>query len=349
VGAASGSQGPLLGLPEVGDEVFGFRLRGQLGRGAFARVFLAEQGSLAGRPVVLKVSGIDGDEPYTLAQLQHTNVVPIYSVHEDARAGLRALCMPYFGGASLSSVLRPLWDKGVPTHGRQLVASLQAVQSTPPDSLKRPGREADAGPTPAGGPTPLAVLNELGYAGAGAWVVARLADGLQHAHQRGVLHRDVKPSNILLGADGQPMLLDFNLAHSQHADQAQAEATLGGTVAYMAPEHLRALANPSPANARQVDHRSDLYSLGMVLYEMLTGHSPFDQSASYSVLPVMIEAMALERSQATPSARRHRPDLPWGLEGIVRTCLAPDPARRYQRAEDLAEDLRRFLDDRPLK
>src|SRR5438874_556094 len=86
------------------------------------RELLAEQAGLAGRPVVVKVSGIEGNEPQTLAQLQHTHVMPIYSVHEDARAGLRAVCMPYFGGASLSAVLRSLWSgTRFPTEGKQLV------------------------------------------------------------------------------------------------------------------------------------------------------------------------------------------------------------------------------------
>src|SRR5205823_14985823 len=97
--------------------LFRSSLRQELGRGAFARVFLAEQPDLARRPVVLKVSGIDGDEPQTLAQLQHTHIVPIYSVHEDARAGLRAVCLPYFGGASLSRVLEALWSE-TPLPGR---------------------------------------------------------------------------------------------------------------------------------------------------------------------------------------------------------------------------------------
>src|SRR5262249_57932443 len=88
----------ILRLPDIGDEVFGFRLRRRLGKGAFASVFLAEQGDLAGRPVVLKVSAIEGSEPQTLAQLQHTHIVPIHSVHENPPAGLRAGCMPYFGG-----------------------------------------------------------------------------------------------------------------------------------------------------------------------------------------------------------------------------------------------------------
>jgi tetratricopeptide (TPR) repeat protein len=143
------------------------------------------------------------------------------------------------------------------------------------------------------------------------------------------------------------MLLDFNLA--QHQELGQAAATLGGTVAYMAPEHLRALASRDPAQARRVDHRADIYSLGMVLFEMLAGRGPFDQSASYSPVPALIEAMAVERGRSTPSLRAHRADAPWSLESIARKCLAPDPAARYQQAEHLAEDLRRFLEDRPLR
>ena len=118
IGAASGRE-RFLRLPEIGDTLFGFHLRYPLGRGAFARVFLAEQSDLAGRPVVLKVSAIEGTEPQTLAQLQHTNIVPIYSAHEDPRAGLRAVCMPYFGGASLSSILQECWSRKRRTTPRQ--------------------------------------------------------------------------------------------------------------------------------------------------------------------------------------------------------------------------------------
>ncbi len=180
-----------------------------------------------------------------------------------------------------------------------------------------------------------------------AWILSEIAEGLQHAHHRGIFHRDIKPSNILISAEGQPLLLDFNLAQDQDIDPAL--ATLGGTVSYMAPEHLRALAGRSSALIRQVDERSDIYSLGMVLAEMLTGQSPFDQSASYSALPLQIEALAVERSRSRPSVRQQRPEIPWGLESIVRKCLAPDPSLRYQQAHHLAEDLRRFLDDRPLQ
>jgi serine/threonine protein kinase/Flp pilus assembly protein TadD len=334
VGAVSGSSGGELRLPEVGEELFGFRLRGLLGRGAFARVYLAEQAGLADRPVVLKVSAIDGHEPQTLAQLQHTHIVPIYSVHEDAAAGIRAVCMPYFGGASLSAVLQRLADRRRAASGAEFLRALAGVSA------------------PAAQGADAAQQSPVAYAGwtfhhTAAWVVARLAEALQHAHDRGVLHRDVKPSNVLIDRDGQPLLLDFNLA--QDLNNEPARATVGGTVAYMAPEHLRALAARDPALARQVDRRADVYSLGMVLFEMLAGESPFDQSASYAPLPALIEAMAVERGRTVPSLRKKRPDVPWGLESIARKCLMPDPARRYQAAEELAEDLRRFLADLPLK
>ncbi|HXG12097.1 MAG TPA: serine/threonine-protein kinase [Gemmataceae bacterium] len=445
--------------PAIGDELFHFRLRRELGRGAFARVYLAEQADLAGRPVVLKVSPIQGNEPQTLAQLQHTNIVPIYSVHEDPERGLRAVCMPYFGGASLARVLHLLWAQTArPVRGVQLVEALERAQCSPDDPdegaahaakdrpphpiLSPPGGEEDKSDhlsshggerdknnplfshggeedksdrlsshggerdrndliytqggerdksdllsshggeedkndrlSPVGGEgdknnplsppggrgvgvrgaprvtgqTPLSLLRRLSYIRAVAWIVARLAEGLHHAHQRGVLHRDIKPSNTLLGADGQPMLLDFNLARNLNGDQAVNSAVLGGTVAYMAPEHLRALAARDVSLDRQVDHRSDIYSLGMVLYEMLTRESPFEQKGSYSALPALIELMVLERSRAVPSLRRCRSDIPWSLESIVRKCLAPDPAQRYQQAEHLAEDLRCFLEDRPLR
>jgi len=348
-----------LRLPDVGDEVFGFRLCQPLGRGAFGRVFQAEQADLAGRPVVIKVTAIEGDEPQTLAQLLHTNIVPIYSLHEDQRAGLRAVCMPYLGGASLSDVLTKLWaDSWRPVSGKQLVLALEAVEAPKFSTFKKKTNHVADTATPGGSPapgssvgedevTPLAALRELSYEHAAAWIVAQLADGLHHAHQRGILHRDIKPSNILISAEGQALLLDFNLSQAQ--DEDPAHATIGGTLAYMAAEHLRALIDRTPAMIRQVDRRSDIYSLGIVLAEMLTGRRPFAQSGSYSALSLQIEAMALERSKSVPSLRRERPDISWGLESIARKCLASDPSRRYQQADHLADDLRRLLEDRPLK
>ena len=403
---------PMFALPKVGDELFGYRLRSQLGQGAFARVFLAEQSELADRLVALKTSDLTGSEPQTLAQLQHTNIVPIYSVHEDTTSGIRAVCMPYFGGASLSQVLREIWKKNTPpTSGEEFVAALSEFSPQrgsnmsaqgnalgeqfpeTPEALKGrhsgslsdqvsplQGFESPASPTqgdalgchiaaPLGRnrktasskPTDhslvdsgsrrdgLAQFTHRDFAQASAWIVARLAEGLQHAHDRGVLHRDIKPSNILLGGDGTPMLLDFNLSHDENQSNGQVEATLGGTVAYMAPEHLRALNIRSPEMIAQVDERSDIYGLGMVLFEMITGHNPFENAASYSPMPILVEAMAAERCRSIPSLRQFCPDVPWGLESILRKCLQPDATLRYQRADELAADLDCFLDDRSLR
>jgi serine/threonine protein kinase/tetratricopeptide (TPR) repeat protein len=346
-----------LALPGIGDDVFGFRLQYELGSGAFAKVFLAEQVDLAGRPVVLKISSTDGREPQTLAQLQHTNIVPIYSHHEDAALGLRAVCMPFLGGASLSRVLGTLWlVTSQPTRARQFVCALSEV-SAPSLAEVAAAQMANVPPTAAApkdnldlaAQVPLARLERLSYIELTAWFGAGLADGLHHAHQRGILHRDIKPSNILIAADGQPLLLDFNLAQDVKDPAGCRHANMGGTVAYMAPEHLRAMTSRDPALARQVDRRSDVYSLGMVLYEMLVGHKPFDQSASYAAMPSLIDAMALERAQVIPSVKERRPDVPWGLESVVRKCLHPEPDRRYQEAGQVAEDLRALLENRPLR
>ena len=168
-------------------------------------------------------------------------------------------------------------------------------------------------------------LRSLSYEHAAAWIVAQLAEGLHHAHQRGILHRDIKPSNILIGAEGQPLLLDFNLAAGRRgrpgARHDRRDRRLHG------PGAPPRLVGRTPALIRQVDRRSDIYSLGMVLAEMLTGHRPFEQSGSYSALPLQIEAMALERSKADASVRRERPDISWGLESIARKCLARRPGR----------------------
>ncbi len=343
----------LLRLPEEGEELFGFRLRQPLGRGAFARVYLAEQPDLACRSVVLKVSAIEGSEHHTLARLQHTNIVPIFSVHEDERAGLRAVCMPYFGGGPLSRILDQVWNKTTqPTLGEQLVEALEEVGS---QVLGARSEEAGGGDwagsrtegRPAESQTPLALLRSLSYYRAAGWIVAQLAEGLHHAHQRGILHRDVKPSNILLSAEGQPLLLDFNVAQEMEAGATQ--AILGGTVAYAAPEHLVALRDCTQELIQRVDRRSDLYSLGLVLAEMVTGGHVFEQGGSYSACTTQLESMVVERSQNIASLRKVRRDVPWSLESIARKCLDPDPARRYQQGDHLAEDLRRFLEDRPLR
>ena len=227
--AAGSSRRSTASLPEVGEIIAGFRLVEELGRGSFARVFRAEERQLADRPVAMKVTRTGSREPQTLARLQHTHIVPVYSYRTDPATGLHLLCMPYLGRLTLARVL-----------GDPAIASARsgADLALLLDRLQTPDRGASEVPSaPAAWSSALA---QRTYARAIAWWGARLAEALQHAHDRGVLHRDVKPSNILVTDDGLPMLLDFNLAQEPWIDDPDtAGATLGGTLAYMAPEQLR--------------------------------------------------------------------------------------------------------------
>lgn len=327
------------GFPEPGSDFLGFRLVDELGRGAFARVYLARQGDLADRPVALKVSATLCEESQTLAQLQHTNIVPIYSAHTSG--GLYAVCMPYFGATTLADIVGGLRREGVlPGTGHHFISTLNNRKSaTRVDSRVHPDGEVPATAAPAGTNAVLDKLTHYSYVEAVLWLAARIADGLAHAHARGIIHRDLKPANILLTDEGQPMLLDFNLAD----DASSAPATkVGGTLPYMSPEHLdafRGLKSP-------VDARSDLYALGLMLFELLTGRAPFPIPTGQ--VTEVVPTMAAQRRAGPPGLRAVNPAVSPATEAIVLKLLAPDPADRYQSADALRDDLDRQLTDRPL-
>ena len=340
------------GLPRPGDEFLGFRLVHELGRGAFGRVYLATQGDLADRPVALKVSAELPGESRTLARLQHTNIVPIYSAH--AVGPLHAVCMPYFGSATLADVYAELEsNEALPDSGEALVRTLDSKRSglTSRRAASSLGSTLAGAPAPAPAeaePAPAAIqlpealrqLGHLPFVEAVLWLGARLADGLAHAHERGILHRDLKPANVLLTDDGQPMILDFNLAE----DRARPEgAAIGGTLPYMAPEAL-ALFVGKPGT---IDARGDLYALGVILFELLTGRHPFPvyESASKETIGRMIE----ERHGRPPGLRAINPRVTPAEESIVHHLLDPDPARRYRSARDLHDDIERQLANLPLR
>ena len=323
-------------MPSVGDTAFGFALLRELGQGTFGRVFLAAQPDLADRKVVLKVSADLTGESRALAQLQHTNIVPVYSIHRGPRH--QAVCMPYFGATTLARLLRHYREtKSLPASGREFVNSFRSLTAPAPSAaVARPDLDFES--PPAGTEQLLAILAAGSYTRAVAWLAARLADGLAHAHDRGMIHRDIKPANILLTDDGQPMLLDFGLAEELSRRATVAAGAIGGTLAYMAPEQLNEVRTKRP----EAGPGSDLYSLGVVLYELLTGRFPFDETADP-------EAMIRERTAPPPPVRAHNPEVTPGLESVVWLCLAARPDDRYPSAAALRDDLDRYLADQPLR
>jgi serine/threonine protein kinase len=168
-----------------------------------------------------------------------------------------------------------------------------------------------------------------------AELLAQIADGLDYAHRQGVIHRDLKPSNILVDQAGQAHVTDFGLAKRETSESAPTqEGAMLGTPAYMSPEQAR-------GEAFRVDGRSDIYSLGVMLYELLTGTVPFRGP------PPMLVAQVLEEEPYPP--RRLQETIPRDLENICLKALSKEPAGRYATAGALAEDLRCFLQGRPVK
>ncbi len=322
-------------FPKAGQTIAGFQLVEELGRGSFARVFLARETQLADRLVALKLSLRGSREPQTLARLQHTHIVPVHSHRIDPVTELHLLCMPYFGRVTLARILTEVEraNAGESLTGHTLVEALDHLE---------PSEGAPAGPS-----TGRNALSGRTFSQAVAWWGARLTEALGHAHDRGVLHRDVKPSNVLIAADGTPMLLDFNLAHESivSEEEGQAGASLGGTVDYMAPEHLEALAE---ARSDYIDARSDLFSMGVLLYEATLGGKPFAPPRKVgSVVETLLRA-ADDRRKDPHSLFPADSDVPAPLRAVIERCLAPEPDDRYQSADELALDLQAVADDLPL-
>ncbi len=330
----------------AGDFLGGFRLLEELGHGIRGRVFLAAEPALADRPVVLKITPCDGREHLSLARLQHTHIVPLYSVKDHLQRNLRVLCMPYFGGAALSQLLQKLEGKSLDLlTGQDLLNALDQFQ--PPPSVHTPTwGEGRVGA--AKGPIRL-FLAQASYVQAICWIANCLADALHYAHERGLMHLDLKPSNVLLAADGQPMLLDFHLAQKPLHPDGPAPEWLGGTPAYMSPEQKAAFAamRESRPVSVAVDGRSDLYSLGVILYEALGGSPRVLLPPSTLKIGRPFDGTKGEKAGAPlPIAN---PQVTPGLKDLIAKCLREDPKERYANAAALATDLRRYLSDLPLQ
>lgn len=325
-------------LPRIGDRFEGFRLDSLLGEGGAARVFLARDEELGERRVALKVSADRGREPSIMGKLNHPRIVPILSVKHAPDAGLRALCMPWQPGLSFDKIIERI--KPAETRPRRarvlrdLIDSIVALEREEPyAAVPCPDRWKD-------------FPEEGTYCDGVAWMIAEVADALAHAHSKKILHRDVKPANILLTTRDGPKLLDFNLADESEDIERAKSSLRGGTPPYMAPEQLAAFFDD--ALWSNVGPSADLHALGLVLRELLTGkRPPIPQISPHLPRAEFAKQVALRDPPEPP--RSIDKSIPHALDAIARKCLATDPSARYQSAQDLAEDLRRHLKRLPLR
>lgn len=294
-----------------------FRLVREIGRGGMGVVYEAVQISL-GRRVALKVlpfaATLDArqlrrfeNEARAAAQLHHSHIVPVHAVGCDR--GVHYYAMQVIDGVSLSEVIDHLRDAPKPARAdADTAVGASAITRQPTDS------------------------REFFRTVAGLGVQA--ADALEYAHQMGVVHRDVKPGNLLLDGRGHLWVTDFGLARFAAAPGTTAPGDVVGTLRYMSPEQA--------AGEPVIDPRGDVFSLGATLYELLTLRPAVTGEERHECLRQLLE-------EDPPPPRSANPAVPVELETIVLKAMSKSPADRYPTAAELAADLNRFLDDRPVK
>lgn len=296
-----------------------FRLIREVGRGGMGVVYEAEQLSLR-RRVALKVlpfaAAVDlrqlqrfKNEATAAAHLRHENIVPVYAV--GCERGVHYYAMQFVEGQSLAA----------------LIAELREAKDSP-------------GAEPAASTLPVARLSTERQADTPRdfdWIAGlgrQAALALEHAHQMGIVHRDVKPGNLLLDPEGALWITDFGLAQVAGESGLTMTGELLGTLRYASPEQAL-------GRRGVVDHRSDVYSLGATLYELLTLRPPFDGGDRHELLRQIA-------SEEPPAPRSIYPAIPVELETIVLKALRKEPTDRYSTAHEFAEDLLRFVERKPI-
>lgn len=314
--------------PEPGETFLGFSLIAELGRGAFGRVFLAAEPALGNRPVVLKVAPQGGEEAEMLGKLRHPSIVPVYSVQEDVATGLTGVCMPYLGRATLCDVLDHAFaNPRPPRRARVILRAIEDLSDDPElPELPRPER----------------ILRRGSYVDGVIYLAVQLADALAYTHVRGICHRDLKPPNVLMCADGRPLLLDFNLSF----DKQVRAIRIGGTLPYMAPEQLKSIILEGRERAHP-DPRSDLFSLGVIVYEVLSGSHPFGAIPWDRPLPDVADYLLRRQENGPRPIRDKNEQVDRSLAQLIGHCLAFDPECRPESANGLAAALRKQL--RPIR
>ncbi|RDI66053.1 serine/threonine-protein kinase [Nocardia pseudobrasiliensis] len=331
----------------VGQCIDDFDLLTGLGSGAFARVFLARQRALQ-RLVAVKISADRGTEPQTLAQLDHDYIVRVFDQRllddpildsgvDLGSRRLRLLYMQFLPGGTLLGVLR--WVRATPAAQRSGQLLLDAVDA----AMEEKG---EIRPTDSSVRAELATLS---WPETVAWLGRRLAEALAYADSQGVLHRDVKPANVLLTAEGVPKLADFNISFSRNLEGTSPVAYFGGSLSYMSPEQLEACHPGYRRTPGDLDTRADIYSLGVVLWELLTGAKPFDDTTAseHGDVTTLKEMLAQRCAGVDPAALQRIPaNCPAALRRVLLRCLEPEREKRWADGAELAQQFELCLDER---
>ncbi|MCB9856540.1 MAG: protein kinase [Phycisphaerales bacterium] len=310
---------------ESGHLLGDFEIINEIGRGGMGVVYRARQMTL-NRVVALKVLpasvcqtesaiGRFVREAQAAAKLHHTNIVPVYAQGESD--GHFYYAMELIDGPNLGRLMKD--DRSAILSGLDAVATSGVGSSSDISGISRMDGSA---------PRRRADYRRI------AGLIASVADALEHAHRSNVIHRDIKPQNLLLGKDGEFHITDFGLARLLDEPNMTVTGEMLGTPAYMSPEQV-------DADRERIDARTDIYSLGVTLYELLTGKRPFEGTSREQVI-----ARVRDREPAAP--RKHDPNIPIDLDTICLRAMEKSPNRRYQTAEALAADLRRFAEDKPI-
>jgi serine/threonine protein kinase len=317
-----------------------YRILREVGRGGMGVVYEAQQVSLA-RRVALKVlpfaAALDPtqlqrfrNEAQAAACLHHAHIVPVYAV--GCEQGVHYYAMQFIDGrtvASLIAELRPLFRQAAE-------AGPTTRYPAPAKRAEAPNRHlAEAVTPPVAALTTEPSIRSTAYVRAAARLGVQAAEALEHAHRQGVIHRDIKPANLLLDARGDVWVTDFGLARLGSDGGLTRTGDVLGTLRYMSPE--QALAKHG-----LVDHRTDVYALGATLFELLTLRPVFDGADRQQIL-------ARIAWEEPPSLRRLNPVVPVELDTVLQKALAKSVDERYATAQELADDLKRFLEDRPVR
>jgi serine/threonine protein kinase len=273
-------------------------------------------------------------EAEAAARLHHTNIVPIYATGE--QDGCHYYAMELIQGPSLDQVIRRMRQlSDAPSAAAEAPAADQTVTVASADpndwETKVMSYEAPAAKQPSTTSTTLSstALHVGGHFDTVARLFAEVADALDYAHAQGVVHRDIKTSNLLLSPQGRLSINDFGLARMLEQPGMTLSGEFMGSPMYMSPEQITAGRTP-------LDHRTDIYSLGATLYEVLTLHTPFEGERRDQIL-----AQILHKEPKRPRSLNRK--VPQDLETICLKSMEKDPDRRYQTAGQMAEDLRRYL------